>query len=180
MKMIVAVDRSNCIGWQDGRLAFKSKVDMARFKSLTSWQTVVMGRKTFESIGKPLPNRLNVVATSGQINASVSVINDLEDWYHTNSVKNAWLIGGAQLYDTALDCGIVSELYVTVFDTNTGADVKLKHDIANWRQFVLHERTRGRNWLLTSSTYVMDNDIDICFNVLVKVDNDNKPFGKIF
>jgi dihydrofolate reductase len=65
VKMIVAVDRGNAIGWQDGRLPWKLSHDMKRFKALTTGGTVVMGRTTYQSLGRPdgLPNRKNYVLT---------------------------------------------------------------------------------------------------------------------
>lgn len=65
VKMIVAVDQGNAIGWEDGRLPWKLPHDMKRFKELTTGQIVVMGRKTYLSLGRPngLPNRTNFVLT---------------------------------------------------------------------------------------------------------------------
>lgn len=84
--MIVAVDRGNAIGWQDGRLPWKLPHDMKRFKALTTGGIVVMGRTTYQSLGRPdgLPNRKNYVLTRrpysevrGQF-GEVDIISDLE------------------------------------------------------------------------------------------------------
>ena len=66
VKMILAVDRGNAIGWKDGRLPWKIPADMKRFKELTSGHDVIMGYDTFKSLGRPngLPNRVNYVMSS--------------------------------------------------------------------------------------------------------------------
>lgn len=63
LSMIVATARNNAIG-RDGKIPWKCPEDMRFFKAKTSGHIVIMGRKTYESIGKPLPNRLNIVITS--------------------------------------------------------------------------------------------------------------------
>ena len=62
LSMIVAKSINNAIG-KDNHLLWKIPDDMKRFKELTTGHTIIMGRKTFESIGKVLPNRLNIVLT---------------------------------------------------------------------------------------------------------------------
>lgn len=65
VKMILALDQDNAIGWEDGRLPWKLPEDMKRFKELTTGSTVLMGFKTFASLNRPagLPNRHNAVLT---------------------------------------------------------------------------------------------------------------------
>ena len=60
--IIAAIGRNNVIG-SEGRLPWKMKADMKRFKEKTKGKTVVMGRKTYESIGKPLKDRANIILT---------------------------------------------------------------------------------------------------------------------
>ena len=62
IKIVVAVSKNNVIG-KDNKLLWRQSEDLKRFKSLTIGQKVVMGRKTYESIGKPLPGRDNYVIT---------------------------------------------------------------------------------------------------------------------
>jgi dihydrofolate reductase len=170
MRMIVAVDRDNAIGWADGRLPWRSSVDMKRFKELTSAPAadgglpyVVMGRKTYDSLPpkfKPLPGRRSFVLTrdpdqvAGLIAVGVvPVMTDLADTFFT---PDTWLIGGAQLYNSALDEGLVTEIYVTQVHLPgdepgrltgaSGADVRLKHDLYNYQAFMDAERQRGRFW----------------------------------
>ena len=78
MKIIIiaALNENRVIG-KDGKLPWHISDDLKRFKSLTVGHTVLMGRKTYESIGKPLPNRRNVVITSGQI-SEIETYNSIE------------------------------------------------------------------------------------------------------
>lgn len=100
--MIAATDRHGLLGY-DGRIPWKNSTDLKRFKELTSGSTVIMGRKTFDSIGKPLPNRTNLVVSSDfqrfkdllgfgpqTLDEAVSIASDLN--------KPIWIIGGAQIY----------------------------------------------------------------------------------
>lgn len=158
MRMIVAVDEDNAIGWADGRLPWKSKTDLARFKQLTTSRSVseiLMGRKTYESIGRPLPNRITyVLSPSGSLghlpkHPDLTVVNAQLSKLNTYFVTtDMWLCGGAQLYNEALDLGLISELYITQVHVQSGADVKLKHDLFNWKRFAVHELTHSRAWSL--------------------------------
>ena len=113
ISLIVAVAENNVIG-SNNDLPWRLSADLKRFKELTSGHTVVMGRKTFESIvkrlGKPLPNRKNVVVTrSPFVYDGVTVLHDL------NSVKNldgeVFIVGGADIYAQTLF--LAERLFVT-------------------------------------------------------------------
>jgi len=171
-KLIVATDLENAIGHADGRLPWKLKTDMQRFKSLTTGSTVFMGRSTFLSLGRPagLPNRRNVVLTrqgrlafqQGQIDKGVDVTTTL-DWIKAHQApviiaSDLWIIGGAQVYDAVLDMGLIDEIHLTIVDTVTGAEVKLQHDLANWKLFMIHEQEQGRNWVVQNIEHVPDGD----------------------
>ncbi len=188
VKLIVAVDLQNAIGHSDGRLPWKLKADMARFKSLTTGSTVFMGRSTFLSLGRPagLPNRRNVVVTRqgrrafepGQVDKGVDVTVTL-DWIKAHQApvivpSDLWIIGGAQVYDAVIDRGLVDEIYLTIVDGVTNAEVKLQHDLANWKLFIIHEREQGRNWVVQNIEHVPDgggegDEIQTSFITLKKV-----------
>ena len=72
-KIIVAYSLNKVIG-NDNKLLWKQSADLKRFKEITSNGTVIMGRKTFESIGKPLPNRRNIVISNDFKHDGVEVI----------------------------------------------------------------------------------------------------------
>ena len=192
MRMIVAVDADNAIGWSDGRLPWKSTLDMKRFKELTSAPrlnggraTVVMGRKTFDSIGKPLPNRVNFVLTRDQHayrrideTGAQALSQSLESYSFD---KETWLIGGATLYDEALEKGLISKLYITCVHLpgselgrltgSSGADVRLKHDLYNWVNFTKAEQEVGRIWLVReiNSPTVILPDPGVTFITLERI-----------
>lgn len=160
IRMIIAVDRGNAIGWRDGRLPWRIPHDLKRFKELTSGHTVIMGKNTFHSLGRPagLPNRMNVLLTSMPASVAaekypeVNTISDL-DWVRATNAyqpdRQLWLIGGASVYDQALDAHMVDEIYLTLVHDTSGADVTLKYDLSAWKLFVLNEFKEGRLWIVT-------------------------------
>lgn len=167
VKMIVAVDRDSAIGWEDGHLPWKISADMKRFKELTTGSTVLMGRKTFESLGRPdgLPNRQNVVLTSDSAKRTPHGVHPV--WFKdgTDSLKtfvqahqaclgcdpgDLWIIGGATVYDEALRMKLVDEIYLTIVDVTSGADVTVSYDLSSWKLFILRQQKDGVKWYLQS------------------------------
>lgn len=186
IKLIVAVDLGNAIGWTDGMLAYRGlKLDMARFKALTTNSTVVMGMSTFKSLNMPagLPNRKNIVLTrkpysevrnlfSGTAN-NIDIISSMDYVVQMAARKNVdqtdiWIIGGASVYDEALESGIVDEIHLTIVHATCEADVRLKTDLASWKLFVLRERKAGRNWEVEINDPVRDVDFYTTYLVLRK------------
>ena len=103
MKLILACDLLGGIG-KDNSLPWPIlEGDLPRFKKLTTDQVIVMGRNTWLSLPrKPLPNRLNFVVTSQQLELPPGAI-AVKDLSHFKHFKNAWLIGGAQLVNSSWD-----------------------------------------------------------------------------
>jgi dihydrofolate reductase len=103
--IVAAVGRNGVIG-VEGRLPWKIPEDLARFRRLTTGHVLVMGRSTFESIGRPLPDRLNVVLTrrSDWSAEGVAVAGSLEDALDLahGSGRVAFVVGGAEVYRAAL------------------------------------------------------------------------------
>lgn len=124
LAIIVAMSNDNIIG-QDNDLPWHLQNDLKRFKELTLNSTVVMGRKTYESIGKALPNRNNIVLTRDQdfyINHpeakdKVKVVTDFDailDVLNTLQEKT-FIIGGGEIYRLFLPS--VNRIYLTKVDT---------------------------------------------------------------
>jgi len=87
--------------------------DFNWFKKMTTGQIVVMGRKTFESIGKPLPNRLTIVLTRTQRwIPGVQTVTDLNEIDLDHTTRTVFICGGAQVYEQALP--LCSDLYLTL------------------------------------------------------------------
>ncbi len=103
--IIVAVAENNTIG-KNNQLIWHLSKDLKRFKTLTSGHYIIMGRKTFESFPKPLPNRTHVVITSQQnytVPEGVIVVNSLEEAMQVSKADHSpFIIGGGQIYKQAL------------------------------------------------------------------------------
>jgi len=122
---IAAVDRKGAIG-KGGKLPWHYSADMKFFRETTSGHAVVMGRKTWLTIGKPLKNRLNIVLsrdTDIEPQESLIVLSDIESVLSFNKSLSTdlFVIGGAQIYEAFrehIEKWIITEVPLTV----TGAD----------------------------------------------------------
>ena len=105
LTLIVAVSENDVIG-KDNDLIWHLKNDLKRFKELTSGHCIIMGRKTFESFSKPLPNRTHIVITRQQnykTPKGVIVVNSLESAIEKAALDpNPFIIGGGEIYKQAL------------------------------------------------------------------------------
>ena len=127
VNLIVAVSENDAIG-KGNKLLFHLKDDMRNFRRLTTGNAVIMGRKTYESIGKALPDRLNIII-SRTIHEDVDDVKwatSLEDAIDiANSLKKEiFIIGGGSIYEKALEKDIVDRIYLTrikkkVYDADT-------------------------------------------------------------
>ena len=117
LSILVAMARNRVIG-QNNKLPWHLPADLKHFKFLTMGQTIVMGRKTYESIGRPLPGRANIIITR-QTNYEVPgaiVVNSIEDALQickeTSTINNEnFIIGGEELYRQTLK--ICQRMYIT-------------------------------------------------------------------
>lgn len=108
--MIVAVSPDGVIG-VDGRIPWHYSADLKRFKRLTIDTTIIMGRRTYESIGRPLPKRRNVVVTRSDIEG-VECFRDVKSALESCSGP-VWFIGGARIYQEAMQhCDLIDVTYV--------------------------------------------------------------------
>ena len=113
LSILVAHDKQRVIGYQN-QLPWHLPNDLKHVKQLSTGHTLVMGRKTFESIGKPLPNRRNVVLTNNHSfkHEGVDVILSFED---LNDIPGlVFIFGGQTLFEEMIDK--VDDLYITVVD----------------------------------------------------------------
>jgi dihydrofolate reductase len=114
LTLVVAVDANNGIG-VDNQLPWHLPEDLAHFKRVTLGKPIIMGRKTFESIGRPLPQRRNIVITRNQgwSHEGVDTAASLEAAIALLDGAPASIIGGAQVFAEAMtvaDCMIVTEI----------------------------------------------------------------------
>ncbi|HCP08719.1 MAG TPA: diacylglycerol kinase [Candidatus Moranbacteria bacterium] len=117
ISIIVAVGKNRAIG-RKNQLLWDIPEDMAHFRKTTLGHTVVMGEKTFQSIGKPLPNRKNIVVTLDKDYKAegVEIRHSLEDLLSEarQSEEEIFIIGGGQIYNLSLP--YADKLYLTVVD----------------------------------------------------------------
>jgi dihydrofolate reductase len=154
-KAIAAMSLNRVIG-AGNRIPWHLPEDFKWFKKMTTGQVIVMGRKTFESIGKPLPNRTTIVLTrSPQPIADVRTISDLSQLSQVDPAlagREIFICGGAQLYQQALP--LCSDLYLTLVQRVVEGDTlfppfedqfELVEEVLDRPEFkILHYGKRGR------------------------------------
>lgn len=115
LSLVVAASENNVIG-KDNQLLWHLPNDLKFFKNTTWGMPVIMGRKTFESVGKPLPGRTNIVITR-QENWSadkVIVVKSMQEAIEQSSsmdAREAYIIGGGEIYKQSMD--IADRIYIT-------------------------------------------------------------------
>lgn len=153
INIIAAITDNNALG-KDNKLLFRLKKDMAHFKNITTDNVVIMGRKTYESIGKTLPNRVNIVLSRNmKSNEDFYTFDSIEkaiEWSKENyPQKEIFIIGGASVYDKALKDDIVDKLYMT----------KIKQTVEDADAF-FPEIDYKRKWSITSVERFFENGIE--------------------
>lgn len=135
ISLIVAIAKNNAIG-KNNQLLWKLSDDLKLFKQLTTGHTIIMGRKTFDSIKRPLPNRKNIVVSRNknlQLDGVTVVGNLAEAIEQCKSEEEVFVIGGAQLYKLAMH--MADKLYMTVVNAHfDDADVFFPEiDMSAWK-----------------------------------------------
>lgn len=111
--IIAALTKNRVIG-KDGKIPWHIPEDLKRFKELTSGHTVLMGRRTYESLGRPLPNRRNVVLTSKAL-TGVETYSTLEQALQAlKDEERVFVIGGGRVFAELLESA--DELHLTIVD----------------------------------------------------------------
>ena len=140
VSLIVAKDRNNGIG-RDNELPWRLKSDLQRFKAVTLGKPIIMGRKTWLSLGRPLPGRLNIVLSrqadfvtpegciaAGNLQSGIRLAVDAQP-----DVSEVMVIGGAELYREALE--IADRLYLSEVDAEVDADAWFPDiDESEWQE----------------------------------------------
>jgi dihydrofolate reductase len=136
ISLILAMTRQGVIG-RNNTLPWHIPEDLKRFRKLTSGHPIIMGRKTYDSIGKPLPNRTNIVVSrqAGLTIPGCEVFPDLSSALarcHELSPERCFVIGGAQIFKEALP--LADEIYMTWVETNVEGDVRMEMpDLSQYR-----------------------------------------------
>src|SRR3989344_2361863 len=123
ISMIAAIASGNNALGLNGRLIYAIPEDLKRFKEITTGHAIIMGRKTFESIGMPLPNRRNIVITRDEdyFAEEVVIVHSLEEALGlVQNEDEVFIIGGGEIYKEAID--MADKLYLTVIEGSPEAD----------------------------------------------------------
>ena len=124
VSIIAAMDRKRGIG-VDNKLPWRLSADLKRFRELTMGHHIIVGRKTFESIGRPLPGRRMIVVTRDRDYKAEGCdlshsLEDAIDLARERGESEAFICGGAEIY--AQSIGIVDRMYLTFVDAEVAAD----------------------------------------------------------
>ena len=142
LSIIVAMDDNHLIG-KDNGLPWHLPADLTFFKKVTTGHSIIMGRKTYDSIGKPLPNRRNIVITRS-VDASIEgceVFNSIDDALDsTKEEEEVLVIGGANLCQQVL--ARVGRLYITHIEGVFEGDTYFPdYDTNEWREISCESHT---------------------------------------
>jgi dihydrofolate reductase len=134
ISLIAALDDKGGIG-RDGGLPWHLPADLKRFKTLTMGHHMLMGRKTFQSIGKPLPGRTNIVVTRNKAYQTdgVVVAHSLDEALaiaERNNETEVFIIGGGEIFRQSLP--LADRLYLTRVHTDSDSDVFFPQLGQNW------------------------------------------------
>jgi len=133
---IVAVSENNVIG-RDGHLPWHLSADLKRFKSITTGHSIILGRKNYDDIGRPLPNRTNYVLTRNPafFAPGCVVCCDLESAIKAAEAvgeAECFIIGGAAIYNVAMP--LVKKLYLTRVHADVEGDILFPDWGDGWRK----------------------------------------------
>lgn len=142
LSIIVAIANDNVIG-KDNKLIWHLPEDLKRFKSLTTGHTIIMGRKTFESLGRVLPNRKHVILCNDMEmnidNENVEIFKDISQLkQYIDSDEENFVIGGATIYKLLMP--YANKLYITKINESFEGDVYFPQIDENEWQEVKREK----------------------------------------
>jgi dihydrofolate reductase len=153
LSLVVAMDANRGIG-VDNKLPWHLPEDLAHFKRVTLGHPIIMGRKTFDSIGRPLPGRRNIVVTRNPDwhHDGVDVVHSLDDAVALVGDDSASIIGGAQIFAEAMN--VADRLIVTHIDKVYRCDTFFPEiDGAQWTAVSnepLHSPTAGVDYAIVT------------------------------
>ena len=159
LSIIVAISENNAIG-KNNRLLWHLPADLKHFKELTTGHTIIMGRKTYDSIGKPLPNRRSIVITRSTdlVIEGVEVVNSLAHAIELcKQDEEAFIIGGAEIYQQAMP--YTTGIHLTKIHQSYEADTFFPEiNPLTWRE-------------INSNTYAADekNNVAYTFSTLERI-----------
>ena len=155
ISIIVAHDDQRGIG-KNNQLLFRISKDLKRFKKLTLNHPIIMGRKTHQSIGRPLPGRTNIIITRNpdfkspgcQITHSLEAALKLAKQKDNQEI---FIIGGGQIYQQALDQSLVDRLYITKVKGDYQAEIFFP-DYSKFKKIVSQKTSQEGDYQFTYLT----------------------------
>lgn len=158
ISIIVAVSENNVIG-NKGKLLWHISKDLLNFKKITSGHHILMGQKTYESIGKPLPNRINIILSDEKNYKAKGcyVFNKLDDaikFAKMENEKELMVIGGGMIYKLLLP--LTSKIYLTKVHKKYIGDVKFP-------------KINTKDWKEVSSEKYLNDDPPFEFKILKRI-----------
>lgn len=157
--IVVAMGKNREIG-VDNQLLWHLPKDLKHFKELTSGHPIIMGRKTYESIGKPLPNRTNIVISGKNdwFEEGILIVGSIKEAlkFAKKIDENVFVIGGGTIYEQTID--LADQLEITLVDATLEADTyfpKIDEKIWQKTQETYHEKDEK-------------NQYDFCFQTFTK------------
>ncbi|MDB5007073.1 MAG: dihydrofolate reductase [Mucilaginibacter sp.] len=136
--IVVAISENHAIG-KDNKLLWHLPGDLKHFKEITTGHTIIMGRKTYESVGRPLPNRRNVIVTRQTIAIEgCEVVHSIEDALLLCAGElEVFIVGGAEIYKQAMK--LTNRIYLTIVHKEFEGDSFFPEiDKSEWKE-VYHE-----------------------------------------
>ena len=135
--VIAAIAKNNALG-KDNDLIWHLPADLKRFKKVTTGHYILMGRNTYESIGKPLPNRTTIIITRNKsyFKEGCLIANSLEEAIEMAKAEaQIFIIGGAQIYTETIAKDLAEQLDITLVHNNFEADVYFPEiDTKIWKE----------------------------------------------
>jgi dihydrofolate reductase len=158
VSLIVAVAQNGVIG-HNNQLIWHLPNDLKQFRKLTTGHTIIMGRRTYDSIGKPLPNRTSIVISRDPnlTIAGCTVVSSLKAAIEAAQLvetDEAFVIGGAEIYRLALP--LVNKMYVTEVKADFEGDTFLTIPTEGWKEIsrVSHQDDEKHGWAFDFVEYV--------------------------
>src|SRR5690625_1236929 len=143
ISLLVAMGKNHVIGYEND-MPWHLPEDLKYFKEKTTGHTIIMGRKTYDSIGRVLPNRRNVVLTRQKLDFPKEIevirdINQIYQWNKANPDQELFVIGGGNLYNQVLP--YADRMYITEIDENFEGDTFFPTFEAN--EWTLTSKVKG-------------------------------------
>tara|TARA_Y200000002_G_scaffold138964_1_gene114562 strand:+ start:1271 stop:1753 length:483 start_codon:yes stop_codon:yes gene_type:complete len=144
LSIIVAMSKNRVIG-KDNKMPWHLSNDLKNFKKITIGKTIVMGRLTYDSIGKALPERKNIVLSRNLIDSNVFIFDNFEEVLDfTKDEDEVFIIGGQDIYSQTIDK--VNKLYLTTIDANIEGDKYFPEiDISKWKKIRSENFSKDQN-----------------------------------